>query len=283
MKRRMSVFGMKPKLDLDKINEYDIDKHSINKNRIVQILLTPFDDRKIEYLAELKTYLLKISKLPNKFFIEHINEPSYMKIIDNSLCTCEYKKIRYKNSIIYDINKEAYYFYIILNGQVKLSKLKKLQKEMNGYNYYNILLNYKKEKEYYLLKKTIDDNYYNFPVDYNDIENIENILIKLNIMKMEYENNSNYPPEYLENLIKNFGSSLSYFGLESYKDVIKRKNEEIIVINNKLINEQKLGKCQKLIEYSIYEARNHSYRNQKILKEKLKYISPDVCRKYYFF
>ena len=279
----MSVFGMKPKLDLDKINEYDIDKHSINKNRIVQILLTPFDDRKIEYLAELKTYLLKISKLPNKFFIEHINEPSYMKIIDNSLYTCEYKKIRNKNSIIYDINKEAYYFYIILNGQVKLSKLKKLQKEMNGYNYYNILLNYKKQKEYYLLKKTIDDNYYNFPVDYNDIENIENILIKLNIMKMEYENNSNYPPEYLENLIKNFGSSLSYFGLESYKDVIKRKNEEIIVINNKLINEKKLGKCQKLIEYSIYEARNHSYRNQKILKEKLKYISPDVCRKYYFF
>ena len=154
---------------------------------------------------------------------------------------------------------------------------------MNGHNYYQILLNYRNKKEYYLLKKTIDDNFYNYPVDYNDMQNIEKILLKLNLMKLEYENDMNYPPDYIENLIKSLGSSLSYFGLESYAEVIKKKNEEIIAINNKLIKEKKSGKCQKLIEYNIYDARNHSFNIQKFLKEKLKYISPDTCRKYYFF
>ena len=282
--KKNPLFALKTmKFDLEKLNLYDIDKHSVNKNKIVQILLTPFDERSIEYLSELKTYLLQISKLPNKFFIEHIDESSYKQIIDSSLSTCEYKRIRYKNTIIYDINKEANYFYIILNGQVKLSKLKKYQKEMNGHNYYQILLNYRNKKEYYLLKKTIDDNFYNYPVDYNDMQNIEKILLKLNLMKLEYENDLNYPPDYIENLIKSLGSSLSYFGLESYAEVIKKKNEEIIAINNKLIKEKKSGKCQKLIEYNIYDARNHSFNIQKFLKEKLKYISPDTCRKYYFF
>ena len=271
------------KLDLDKIDEYDIDKHSINKNKIIQILLTPFDDRSIEYLAELKTYLLKISKLPSKFFIEHIEESSYKQIIDSSLITCEYKRIRYKNTIIYDINNEANYFYIILTGQVKLCKLNKLQKEMNGMNYYQILLNYRNKKEYYLLKKTIEDNYYNYPVDYNDMQNIEKKLIKLNLMKLEYENYLNYSPDFLENLIQNLGSSLSSFGLETYREVIKKKNEEILALNVKFLNEKEYGKCQKLIEYSVYDARNHSFSNQKIIMEKLKYISPDTCRKYYFF
>ena len=271
------------KFDLDKINEYDIDKHSINKNKIIQILLTPFDDRSIEYLAELKTYLLKISKLPSKFFIEHIDESSYKQIIDSSLTTCEYKRIRYKKTVIYDINKEANYFYIILNGQVRLCKLNKLQKEINGMNYYHILLNYRKKKEYFLLKKTIDDNYYNYPVDYNDMNNIEKILLKLHLMKLEYENDSNYPPDFLENLIRNLGISLSNFGLETYGQVLKRKNEEIMALNAKFINEKKSTKCKKLIEYSVYDARNHSFNNEKMLKEKLKYISPDVCRKYYFF
>ena len=157
------------KFDLDKINEYDIDKHSINKNKIIQILLTPFDDRSIEYLAELKTYLLKISKLPSKFFIEHIDESSYKQIIDSSLTTCEYKRIRYKKTVIYDINKEANYFYIILNGQVRLCKLNKLQKEINGMNYYHILLNYRKKKEYFLLKKTIDDRKNIIKITFNEI------------------------------------------------------------------------------------------------------------------
>ena len=280
----MSVHTQKNlKLELDQLNNYEIDKHSINKYKIAQILMTPFDERSIEYLAELKTYLLQISKLPNKFFIEHIDESSYKKIIDLSLYSCEYKRIKYSNSIIYDINKEASFFYVILEGQVKLAKLKVLQKEMDGNNYYQILLNYRNKKENYLLKKTIDDNFYNFPVDYNDMQNIEKILIKLNLMKLDIDKDSRNSPDYLEYMVKNCGSSLSSFGLESYKEVIKKKNEEIIKTNSKLIKEKQSGKCQKLIEYSIYDARNHSYNNQKILKEKLKYISPDLCRKYNFF
>ena len=72
--KKNPLFALKTlKFDLEKLNLYDIDKHSVNKNKIVQILLTPFDERSIEYLSELKTYILQISKLPNKFFIEHID------------------------------------------------------------------------------------------------------------------------------------------------------------------------------------------------------------------
>ena len=272
------------KTELDLINNFEVDKHSINKYRLTQILETPFDERSMEYLAELKTYLLNISKLPKKFFIEHIEESSYKTIIDSSLSTCEYKLIKKANSIIYDINQYANFFYIILNGKVKLVKIKILKKEMNGNNYYQILLNYKRKKENYLLKKTIEDNFYNYPIDIKDMANIEKILIKLNLMKFDIDKDySDSSPDYLETMIKNCGSSLSHFGLESYMDIIKKKNEEILELNSQLIKEKKSGQCQKIIEYNIYDAKKHSNENRKILKEELKFISPDLCRKYLFF
>ena len=227
------------KEELETINNVKVDKHLINKYRLAEILETPFDERSIESLAELQTYLLKISKLPTKFLNEHIEEPSYKSIIDYSLSTCEYKRINKVNSIIYNINQEADFFYIILDGKVKLLKLKFSKKEMTGINYYHILLNYKRKNENYLLKKTIDDNFYKCPVDINDMANIEKILIKINLMKSDIDKDySENNPDYLETMVKNCGSSLSSFGLESYKEIINKKNEEILELNSQLIKEK---------------------------------------------
>ena len=286
MKKQGSNAQKLVKIDLGLLNNYEIDKHSINKYKIMQILTTPVEERTIEYLAELQTYLLKISNLPKKFFIEHIDEQSYKKIIDLSLTSCEYKKIRNANYKIYDINEEADLFYIILDGKVKLEKLKILQKEMTGKNYYKILINYKKNNENYLLKKTIEDNYFTFAVDLEDMENIEKFLIKLNLIKFDEDkdfSDYNKSPDFLEEMVNNCGTTLSSFGLESYKDFLMKKNEDILKENSKLIKENKSWLCQKIIEYSIYNARNHAYNNQKILKEKLKNIPKDLCKKYSFF
>ena len=265
------------------LDEMIIDKHFIKKEKIVQILCIPFDERTEEQTEIIKSYILDISNIQKKFSLDNIEEKDYKEIINHSVKTCQYKIIKYLGELIYNINEEADFFYIILKGNVKIFDLKKFSKEMNGHSYYDILLNYRNKKENYLLKKTIDENFHNYPVEYNDLKIIDKIMIKLNLMKLETDNDPNIDPDYLEYLLKYYGSSLTEFRLETYRDVLKKKNEKTIRYNKILIEQKKEDKVKPLLEYNIYDARLHSNKNRKILQNQLNYISPEICRKYYFF
>jgi len=265
------------------LDEMIIDKHFIKKEKIVQILCIPFDERTEEQNEIIKSYILDISNIQKKFSLDNIEEKDYKEIINHSVKTCQYKIIKYLGELIYNINEEADFFYIILKGNVKIFDLKKFSKEMNGHSYYDILLNYRNKKENYLLKKTIDENFHNYPVEYIDMKIIDKIMIKLNLMKLETDNDPNIDPDYLEYLLKYYGSSLAEFKLESYKDILRKKNEKTIKYNKILIEQKKEDKVKPLLEYNLYDARLHSNKNRKILQNQLNYISPEICRKYYFF
>ena len=265
------------------LEEMILDKHFIKKEKVVQILCTPPDERTEDQNEIIKSYILDISNIPKKFSLDNIEEKDYKEIIAHSVKTCQYKIIKHLGELIYNINEESDFFYIILKGNVKIFDLKKFSKEMNGHSYYDILLNYRNKKENYLLKKTIDENFHNYPVEYNDMKIIDKIMIKLNLMKLETDNDPNIDPDYLEYLLKYYGSSLIEFRLETYRDVLKKKNEKTIRYNKILIEQKKEDKVKPLLEYNIYDARLHSNKNRKILQNQLNYISPEICRKYYFF
>ena len=265
------------------LEEMILDKHFIKKEKVVQILCTPPDERTEDQNEIIKSYILDISNIPKKFSLDNIEEKDYKEIIAHSVKTCQYKIIKHLGELIYNINEESDFFYIILKGNVKIFDLKKFSKEMNGHSYYDILLNYRNKKENYLLKKTIDENFHNYPVEYNDMKIIDKIMIKLNLMKLETDNDPNIDPDYLEYLLKYYGSSLTEFRLETYRDVLKKKNEKTIRYNKILIEQKKEDKVKPLLEYNIYDARLHSNKNRKILQNQLNYISPEICRKYYFF
>ena len=79
-----------------------------------------------------------------------------------------------------------------------------------------------------------------------------------------------------------YGNTLDDFGLETYQELINKKNEKILK-HNQTLKEQKKDKTEPLLEYTIYDARLHSNKSRKKILNILKFISPELCRKYYFF
>ena len=124
------------------IKEKYIDKHLITKEKMVEILSIPPDERSEEQNEIIKTYIFEISDISKKFSLENIEEKDYKEIITNSINTCQYKLISNISDMIYNINEEAHYFYIILKGNVRIFNLRKFQKEMNGHAYYEKLINF---------------------------------------------------------------------------------------------------------------------------------------------
>ena len=267
----------------DDFDELFLDQHFIKKEKIIRILSKPNNERTEEQISLIESYILNLSNINQKFSKDHIEDKDYKDIISLSANTSQYKTVNHINDLIYNINEEAHYFYIILKGQVKIYNLKKETKEMNAHQYYEKLLYYRNNRENYLLKKTIDDNFHNYPVEYNDMKIIDKIMIKLNLMKIEAENDNITEPDFLEYLVKYYGSSFLEFRLETYRDFIKRKNDTIIKYNKIALEQNKKDKVKKILQYDIYEARLHDIKNRNILKEQLNYISPEICRKYYFF
>ena len=266
-------------LDLSQINSFHIDLRSITVEKIIQILHKSPKDRNLKDYSILYSYILYISKLTDKFILDKIDNSAHEKIILLSLPSAKLKIILNSNTIIYNPDNDANYLYIILRGTAKILQLEKIKCEMNSYNYYKLLINYRNNNEKYLLAKTIEENYSFFPIDINDIPNLEKILLKLYI----YEHDEN-DTDYLDKLLKKVGLNYSDFGLKySYKEAIELKNKEIESLNKKLIKEGREYECKKLIQYDNKEAKQYLEEQENIIFPYLDTIPFETCQKYLFF
>ena len=259
--------------NVSKIAYTNISPSNITIEKVLFILRKNQTKRTSDEIALIKSYILNVSRLPNKFIQEHINESSYEKIIILSSPFVEHKYIKEKKTIIYKGNDEAHYLYIVLRGSVMIQNIVKINKMMNGYEYYLLLINLKNQKEYYLLEKTIIENYTIFPFNKEDIDDLEKIILKLLLLKIEDENN----PNIIDDILMKSKLKYSDFGIESYREKLERIRKENIeneFNNNKQINNK---------DVSIFNVIGEFKKNLKIIKQNIERIPIKKCKSYYFF
>ena len=257
------------------ISNINISPSNITIDKILYILRKEKEKRTSEEIALIKSYILKKSQLPDKFIQEHINESSYEKIIILSSPFVEYSYINKQKTIIYSGNEEANFLYIVLRGSIMIQNIIKVERMMSGYDYYQLLIKLRNEKEYFLLDKTIEENYTIYPLDKNDVFNIEKIILKLLLLKIEDENN----PDFMDELLLKAKLKYSDFGIESYREQLERLRNDFLKKEN-LDNNENL---KKEFHYNSFEAIEETKKNVKIIKKNLENFSKKKCKSYNYF
>ena len=268
-------------MDMSRISEFHIDVAALTSELIIEILKKQPFQRDIQDYAILNEYILYISKLTDKFRSQRIPQYLYEKIVLLSLQTCKLKIFLTSNSQIYTPETESHYLYIILKGSAKIIKIQKQLMKSTALDYFQLIITLRNNNEKYLLKNTINENYAIFPIELNDIDNLDKILLKIYIINRK-ESENEY--DYLDKLLKKLGFNYEDFGLKySYRENLNVKNQEIQRKNAELI-EKGLGvKCKGLIPFTIKEAENYEMEQETIIYEKLNYISYEECQKYMYF
>ena len=247
--------------------------------KVIEILKKNQDKSPLD-ISILRHYCLKKTKIKNKFINDKIEESSYDFILNLSLPNSYYKKIENENDVVINIGEPADYLYIILKGRVAVYEMQKINKEMSGYEYFLLLQNYKVNKENYILEKTIAENNLVFPIETEDIYNLDKIILKIFLNRQD----KRILPNYLDLILEKAGLKYSDFKLESYIERIERRNksfiEEINIEN--MTEEEKIEEYKKLMIYNIQEAWNVAFRNEKKILEELKSIDFEIMKKYMY-
>ena len=262
----------------ESLSSIEYDARNVTKDKIISILSLPLEKRTLSQKTMLTFFVSNVSKLPQKFIKEHIDKASYNNIINLSEPSFSYKLILNKNSLVYEVNDIANYFYIILNGSAKIIKLEKYVNEMNAHEFYTLLMNYKKQNELRLLEKTIKENYHIFPIELKDLNILEKIYLKVLIIRHEEK----YSDEHIENIVKKVGLQLSDFGIITYREELEKRNNEINEENNLLILEKKMHLIKGMIQYNYEKEKEKNRENRKKLKKLLKNITTDLTIQYSF-
>ena len=191
--------------------------------KVIEILKKN-QDKSPPDISILRHYCLKKTKIKNKFINDKIEESSYDFILNLSLPNSYYKKIENENDVVINIGEPADYLYIILKGRVAVYEMQKINKEMSGYEYFLLLQNYKVNKENYILEKTIAENNLVFPIETEDIYNLDKIILKIFLNRQD----KRILPNYLDLILEKAGLKYADFKLESYIERIERRNKSFI-------------------------------------------------------
>lgn len=236
------------KLDVNEILKLKIDLRNLTVENINYILRKSPDKRTNEDLAFLKDFTLLKTKFADKLTKENIEDHAQEIMMLLSMSNANYKLIKNEDEIIYEANDEPKYFYIILSGKVEVYSIEKIDKEISGEEYYKLLMNYRKNKEKYLLEKTLKENKVNVPIDMQDINKLDKILLKIFLiskksLKIYKENEINY----LDIIFEKLGFKYSDFNILSYDDNSNEKKD--IKRNLEEAKKKSRSKEQKLLEY----------------------------------
>ena len=271
----IKIFGKKLKnIDTDEISKIKIDLRELTVANIKYILQKSLKERTSEEIACLKNFVLLKTKFNDKLIEEHVDEHSQEVITILSMKDAFYKMIKKENEIIYDINDESQYFYIILNGKVGVYGIEKIDSEMNQEEYYKIILNYRRNNEKYLLEKTIKENKVNIPIDLNDVNILDKIILKIYLLSRKslkiYKNN----PHFLDQIFEKLGFKYSDFDIQSYDEFLEQHNRKLKDDDE---NEEEL------LPYNLDEAIKMSKLNEDKVLENINFdISDNLCKKYLF-
>ena len=271
----LAIFAKKLKnINIDEINKINIDLRDLTSQNMKYILQKAPKDRTNEEIACLKNFILLKTRFSEKLTKEQIDEVTQNILMALSMSNAFYKTIKNKDETIYNIHDESKNFYIILKGKVGVYDIEKIDCEMNTEEYYKLILNFRKNNERYLIKKTIKENKVNIPIELGDIFRLDKILLKIYLLTKKnlkfYKNN----PHFLDQIFQKLGFNYSDFGIQTYEEFLEEKNNKI--------KEEKENE-EELVEYDLKEAIKMCRSNEDKVMEKLNFeISDNLCKKYFF-
>ena len=256
-----------------------IDMKLLDMEKIKEILKKT-TDKGLTEISALKYYCINKTNIIAKFEEDKLDETSYDLILSLSLSSSSLKTVK-KNNVVINIGNPCDYLYIILEGKAALFGIKKFHIDVTAYEYFLLLRDLKKNKDNYLLEKTVAENYRIYPIDYEDIIFLEKIVLKI-FLSRKFKRTS---PKYLELILDKVGMKHSDFNLETYYDMVEKKYKDVIDAQedidwSSMKEEEKIEKYKELMIYDINDAWNYTLRNEKKINDQLEYIDTDLMKKY---
>ena len=197
----------------------------------IKAIKLPPSERSMIDLQYIK-YFLDHSKLAEKFKMDNFKKESLDQLL--TLCAAQLKYYHLeKDTILFRIGEEPDNFYLILNGKVGVLKPTPKEEEMTGLGYFQHLLNLKKTKEIFILKKTIEKNKLIFDIDYNDIDILSSIVMKILVEDYFSIGIKLAETRTIEDILKLCGFKVEYFGV--FFDHERRNDKEYVERNERII------------------------------------------------
>lgn len=187
-------------------------------------------------LSELQSYLLK------KLLLD---EPNVIKVYTILAPLCTYASFK-ANQPLFSIGDKVKKAYILINGTIKLTKPEMINKTIPPYEYYTIINGYIEDGHNYLFGKTIEANQSIYPIDKEDVNELNLILFKKVITSLDIDNANDFE-EYAEKLMLQFKVTRNQLDLSS-NDLI---TQSIIAIKLAHISMNKINKNAYLIDNKI--------------------------------
>ena len=233
-------------LDLQKkklaVMEFERDKQ-FNFLEVVQRLKIPPEKRTVRDILRIKNYIIQ-SKLGINFIEEFTDINIVEKLIN--FCSIEMLYQRFKKGeVIFRIGEPPDSFYSIIFGKVNILKPKPKVENMTGFQYFNYLMDLRKNKEIYIFNECIKNNKNNFVIAHNDADIIHYIFL---LRFLEHNRINNSP----------------HVELDKVLDLLNIKPEELGIDPN--------------------EVNSNFYINDNLKKiiRKIPPISNDILDKYFF-
>ena len=281
MKQELGLLLNRHQREIRKLQKISstIDTNSLTFEKLIQIL-QKHKEKNLTEISALKYFCLRKTNLITKFTEDKLDEASYDLILSISLSS-SFLKIFNRDDLIINIGQSCTNLFIVLKGKAAAFGIKKYHLEVTGYEYFILLKNLKNNDDMHLIEKIILENNRIYPIDIEDMENLEKIVLKI-YLSSKFKRAS---PKYLEDILNRVGMKLSDFELESYLDMVEKKHTKEIkdqedVDWGSLTEEEKIEKYKELMIYNVNEALNYTLLNEKKILDQINYIDIELMKKY---
>ena len=283
MKQELGLLLNRHQREIRKLQKISstIDTNSLTFEKLIQIL-QKHKEKNLTEISVLKYFCLRKTNLITKFTEDKLDEASYDLILSISLSS-SFLKIFNRDDLIINIGQPCTNLFIVLKGKAAAFGIKKYHLEVTGYEYFILLKNLKNNDDMHLIEKIILENNRIYPIDIEDMENLEKIVLKI-YLSSKFKRAS---PKYLEDILNRVGMKLSDFELESYLDMVEKKHAKEIkeqedVDWGSLTEEEKIEKYKELDIYNVNDAWNYTLLIEKKILDQLNYIDIELMKKYTF-
>ena len=283
MKQELGLLLNRHQREIRKLQKISstIDTNSLTFEKLIQIL-QKHKEKNLTEISALKYFCLRKTNLITKFTEDKLDEASYDLILSISLSS-SFLKIFNRDDLIINIGQPCTNLFIVLKGKAAAFGIKKYHLEVTGYEYFILLKNLKNNDDMHLIEKIILENNRIYPIDIEDMENLEKIVLKI-YLSSKFKRAS---PKYLEDILNIVGMKLSDFELESYLDMVEKKHAKEIkeqedVDWGSLTEEEKIEKYKELDIYNVNDAWNYTLFIEKKILDQLNYIDIELMKKYTF-